>query len=103
MIVEYIRYRVPPERAADFLAAYDTAAATLEGDGRCLSYEVSQGHEEPDRFVVRIEWTSLEDHLQGFRRSPEFRQFFQAVKPFFDDIEEMKHYDAHRSFARVPT
>ncbi|MET0693376.1 MAG: antibiotic biosynthesis monooxygenase [Propionibacteriaceae bacterium] len=101
MIVEYIRYRVDAARAAAFLSAYETGAATLEADARCLSYEVSQGHEEPDRFVVRIEWTSLDDHLQGFRQSPEFGRFFSAVRPFFDDIEEMKHYEVHRAFTRL--
>jgi hypothetical protein len=25
--------------------------------------------------------------------SPEFREFFAAVKPFFDDIDEMRHYE----------
>jgi hemoglobin len=101
MIVEYIRYRVEPERADDFLAAYAGGAEVLQRDSRCLAYEVSRGHEEPDRFVVRIEWSSLADHLEGFRRSPEFGAFFAAVRPFFGDIEEMKHYEVHQDYRRT--
>jgi len=41
---------------------------------------------------VRIEWDSLEGHEQGFRKSPGFAPFFAAVKPFFEQIEEMHHY-----------
>jgi quinol monooxygenase YgiN len=96
MIIEYIRYRVQPERADAFLEAYATAAEVLRGDARCLAYEVARGHEEPDRFVVRLEWTSLTDHLEGFRRSPEFGAFFAAVRPFVGDIEEMKHYEVQQ-------
>ncbi len=44
-------------------------------------------------YIVRIEWDSAEGHLGGFRTSPQFRSFFDAVRPFFDDIEEMHHYD----------
>jgi hemoglobin len=99
MIVEYIRYRV--EGAADFLAAYERAGAVLTGDDRCLSFEVSQGLEEPERMVVRIEWSSLADHLDGFRRSPAFAGFFSEVRPFFDDIEEMKHYEVRQSHTRA--
>ena len=43
--------------------------------------------------MVRIEWDSAEGHMSGFRASPEFKTFFEAVGPFVSDIEEMKHYD----------
>jgi len=33
----------------------------------CARYEVSQGIEEPDNFIMRIEWDSLEGHEKGFR------------------------------------
>ena len=35
-----------------------------------------------------------EGHLHGFRGSPEFRSFLGAVQPFFNDIEEMRHYES---------
>jgi hypothetical protein len=28
----------------------------------------------------------------GFRQSPEFCGFFEAVRPFAHDIDEMRHY-----------
>jgi hypothetical protein len=31
-------------------------------------------------------------HLKGFRTCPEFHTFFQAVRPSFNDIEEMWCY-----------
>jgi len=102
MIVEYIRYRVPGERAAGLVAAYAAAADILNADDRCLAHEVTRGAEEPDRVVVRIEWTSLADHLEGFRRSAAFPEFFALVRPFFDDIEEMKHYEVQLEHRREP-
>lgn len=93
MIVEYIRYKVGPERAAAFEAAYAAARASLDASPHCLRYEVSRCVEDPGTYVVRIEWDSLEGHLRGFRTSPEFRAFFAAVRPFVDDIEEMRHYE----------
>lgn len=48
--------------------------------------------EEPDSFVVRIQWDSVEGHEQGFRAAPHFAEFFTAVKPFFPQIQEMTHY-----------
>ena len=92
MILEYIRYQVPAARHDEFLAAYEAAAGALQASSHCSSYEMSVGVEEPDNFIVRIEWDSLEGHEQGFRSSPEFATFFGKVKPFFSEIREMKHY-----------
>lgn len=97
MVVEVIRYEVATERSQEFAEAYARASQVLDADEHCLAYEVSQGVEEPANWVVRIEWDSLEGHLDGFRTAPHFREFFAAVRPFFDDIREMKHYEARLS------
>ena len=94
MVIEYIRYSVPEERRADFEQAYGEAASVLDASEHCLGYEVSHGVEEPEHYVVRIEWDSLEGHERGFRSSPEFQTFFASVRPFFENIEEMRHYEA---------
>ena len=93
MVVEYIRYRVPAARRREFEDAYAQAQAQLHDSPHCLAYEVSHGIEEPDNYVVRIEWDSVEGHEQGFRQSAGFGPFFTAVKPFFEQIEEMRHYE----------
>jgi quinol monooxygenase YgiN len=92
MVVEYIRYRIPHERQGDFETAYTDAAASLDASEHCLAYELSHGVEEPGRYILRIEWDSLDGHEQGFRRSPEFQPFLAAVRLFVDDIDEMRHY-----------
>ena len=92
MVVEYIRYTVPAAASEEFVAAYRKAGHVLDADPHCGGYEVARGVEEPEHFVVRIEWDSVEGHEQGFRAGPRFGEFFAAVRPFFDHIEEMKHY-----------
>jgi quinol monooxygenase YgiN len=92
MVVEYIRYRIPHERQERFEASYRDAATSLDASEHCLAYELSHGVEESERYILRIEWDSLDGHEQGFRRGPEFQPFFAAVRPFVDEIEEMHHY-----------
>lgn len=93
MILEYIRYTVPSGDAQAFQAAYQEAGKVLEADPHCLGYEVARGVEEPEHFVVRIQWDSIEGHEHGFRKSPTFGTFFSAVRPYFAQIDEMKHYE----------
>ena len=94
MIVEYTRYRIPEEeRRAAFLEAYGKAAQYMKSSPACLAYELTHCTEEADWFMLRIEWKSTEEHLQGFRKEPGFKEFFHLVQPFFHDIAEMQHYE----------
>lgn len=97
MILEYIRYAVPPERAAEFLSAYGAAAEEMRASPHCIAFEVARGIEEPEHFIVRIEWDSKKGHEDGFRKEPGFAGFFAKVKPFFSCIQEMKHYGIEQS------
>lgn len=93
MVVEYIRYRIPEGRRAEFEEAYAHAAVSLASSPQCVDYELSRSLDEPDCYILRIGWTSVTDHLQGFSEGEHFAAFFAAVKPYVDAIEEMRHYE----------
>ena len=94
MIVEYTRYKIDEKRRALFERAYEKAGEALRSSSNCLHYELSHCTENPDFYILRIEWDSEEGHLKGFRNSPEFKTFFALVQPYVKDIEEMRHYEA---------
>jgi quinol monooxygenase YgiN len=92
MIVEYIRYTIPAEQQEAFVRDYIAAREPLLRSPYALDFEVSQCSEDGTHFIVRIEWTSADDHLDKFRGSPEFRTFFQRVRSYVRMIDEMRHY-----------
>jgi quinol monooxygenase YgiN len=92
MIVEYIRYKIDPNRNTEFEAAYRRAGTVLDASPHCRRWEAARSVDEPDKQIVRIEWDSVEGHLQGFRQSDDFKPFLEATQPFYKDIEEMTHY-----------
>lgn len=92
MIVEYIRYRLSDHTPEALVNAYQTASVQLDAAPECLGYELSQCVESVEVFVLRIEWTSAEDHMNGFRRGENFPPFLAAIRPFIGEIEEMRHY-----------
>ena len=92
MSIEYIRYKIEASRHDKFVDDYRKASAYLQASPYCLGYELSQGEEEPSNFILRIEWTSTKDHLEGFRKSEDFPKFLACIRAYYDDIREMKHY-----------
>lgn len=93
MIVEYIRYAVADKaRGEELLQAYSRAAKQLDAAPECLAYELTQCEEEETAWILRIEWRSTEEHLQGFRKGPNFPPFLEGIRGFMKEIAEMRHY-----------
>jgi len=92
MIVEYIRYAIAAEKAASFEAAYAAAQIHLRAAPECLAYELSRCTEDSTQYVLRIEWSSADGHVQGFRKGENFPPFLAIIRPFIPDILEMRHY-----------
>ncbi|GAA3792126.1 group II truncated hemoglobin [Streptomyces phyllanthi] len=104
--VEYIRYRIPEAQSAQFLAAYTRAAAQLSAAPQCVDYELARCEEDFEHYVLRITWTSTEDHVEGFRKSELFTDFLAEIRPYAGSIEEMRHYKpttVRGTGAAVPT
>jgi hemoglobin len=103
MVVEYLRYKIAPGGGAAFETAYADAATVLAESPYCVDYELTRRtaeqtgprpdpEDDAEHYMLRIRWTSSQDHLSGFRRSPGFGRFFAAVRPYLADLEEMRHY-----------
>lgn len=93
MVLEVIRYLIAAGREERFETDYEQAARYLAGSPHCLNYTLVRSGKEKNRYLMLIEWDSADGHLRGFRRSPDFGKFFALVKPYFEMIEEMEHYE----------
>ena len=92
MIVEYIRYDLKKHSTEDLAASYRSAAAHLQAAPECLAYELTICEDAPASCVLRIEWQSTEAHMNGFRRGPNFPPFLALIRPYIEEIAEMRHY-----------
>lgn len=90
--VEYIRYRIALDDQPAFQDAYVKASESLAAAPECIDYELARCEEEPELYILRIRWTSIDAHLGGFRKGEHFPAFFSAIRPYVTAIEEMQHY-----------
>lgn len=94
MTVEYIRYRVSAEHAAGFEAAYARAAEALAAAPECVGYELTRGVDEPDQYVLRIVWTSLEAQQEEYLKGEHSSAFFSEIEAYHGDVVDLRHYEA---------
>ncbi|MFJ8197646.1 group II truncated hemoglobin [Streptomyces sp. NPDC096152] len=90
--VEYIRYRVPEQQSAEFLAAHRRAATRLAAAPQCVDYELARAEDDFEHYVLRVTWTSTQDHVEGFRSSDLFPAYAAEVRPYAEQVEESRHY-----------
>lgn len=49
--------------------------------------------ESPSRFVLLIEWDSVEAHTVGFRESENFGRWRALLGPYFDGAPHVEHFE----------
>ena len=63
---------------------------------RAAGYRASvfyRGIEEPDSFILRVEWDTLDAHLRGFRESPLLAEWRSHFYHFLDGPAKVTHYE----------
>lgn len=94
MIVEIADIRTRPEDKAAFAEAIQRAASTvLAKAGGYRRHAILACQETPGRFILHVEWETLEDHTVGFRQSPAFAQWRAIIGPFFQQPPHVEHFD----------
>lgn len=93
MILEHADLRIQPGSQAAFEEAIARGLATVVA--RSPGYRgarVRRGIENPERYLLTIEWATLEDHTVGFRQSELFTQWRAIVGPFFAAPPVVEHF-----------
>jgi quinol monooxygenase YgiN len=94
MILEHADIRIDPARAAEFEAAIAHGVSTVIGLARGFrGYTVHRSIESPGRYLLMIDWDTLEDHTVAFRGSDAFSQWRAIVGPFFTQAPVVEHLD----------
>lgn len=91
MVLEIADFAVLAGREDEFVAAYREARALLAGTPGFRSARMHRSIETPTRFVLFIEWDSVEAHTVGFRESENFGRWRGIVGPFFDGAPTVEH------------
>jgi heme-degrading monooxygenase HmoA len=93
MIVEIAHIKAKEGAAESLRDGLRAAQAVISRSPGYLRSAFHRGVEEPDAFLLRIEWATLEDHMQGFRQGPLLGEWRGHFMPFVDGSPKMTHYE----------
>ena len=93
MVTEIADFRVLADRQEEFADAVREGLRFVSDTPGFRSARLSRSVETPARFVLLIEWDSIEAHTVGFRESENFGRWRAVVGPFFDGAPTVEHVD----------
>ncbi len=94
MILEIADIRIQPGQQAAFEAAIRQGLATVLS--RATGFRgasLHHGIESPERYVLQVQWDTLEDHTEGFRGSPLFAEWRGLIGGFFAGAPLVEHFE----------
>ncbi len=94
MITEIAIFQALPGKEEAFAQGIQRGLEVIRRDPGCISAECQRCIEDPARFLLRIQWTSLEAHTEGFRTSPGFAEYRSHINGLFSDAPVVHHYQA---------
>ncbi|MEO5775052.1 MAG: antibiotic biosynthesis monooxygenase [Sphingomicrobium sp.] len=92
MIVEHAVLEVKPGRGADFEATMLEARALIAASPGFQSIEVRPAAEQPDRYLLRVVWSDIGAHRDGFRKSERYQQWQTLLHHFYDPMPQVEYF-----------
>jgi heme-degrading monooxygenase HmoA len=93
VIVERAQLEILAGQEAAFEAAFVRAREIVAAADGVRAVSLGRGVESPSRYLLLVEWESLEAHTVGFRQSEQFTRWRELVGPYFASPPEVEHYE----------
>lgn len=94
MILEVAVLDVRPGESEAFEAAFRQAQAIIASMPGYRSHQLQRCVENADRYLLLVEWDTLEAHTVGFRQSAEYQRWKELLHRFYDPFPTVEHYGA---------
>jgi len=92
MILEVATLDVRPGQETAFEAAFRQASTIIAGMPGYRSHQLQRCLERPSRYVLLVNWDTLEDHTVGFRGSSGYQEWKALLHHFYDPFPSVEHY-----------
>ncbi len=92
MILESAILDVIPGDAAAFEAAIKAARPLIAATPGFISIAVRRCIETPNRYLLLVEWETLEAHTIGFRQSPRYTEWRALLHHFYAPFPVVEHF-----------
>jgi heme-degrading monooxygenase HmoA len=93
MILEHVVLDVRAGSGQAFEAAFVEAKPIIAASPGFRSLRLERCLEQADRYLLLVEWDSVDAHEEGFRKSPAYEQWRRLLHHFYPQPPVVQHYE----------
>lgn len=101
MILEVAVLNIKAGQGQAFEAAFAKAQSIISSMPGFVSHQLQRCLETKDRYILLVNWQSLEDHTIGFRQSPQYQEWRTLLHHFYEPFPTVEHYERLGRNAKV--
>ena len=94
MILEAVILNVRPGQESAFEAAFAVASPIIASTPGYISHQLHSCMETTGRYLLLVQWQTLESHTVNFRDSPNYVEWKNLLHHFYDPFPVVEHYEA---------
>jgi heme-degrading monooxygenase HmoA len=92
VVLEHAVLTVRPGEEPAFERAFDEAKAVIAASPGFEALRLGRCVERADRYLLLVEWATLEAHTVGFRGSAAYQEWRRLLHHFYDPFPEVDHF-----------
>lgn len=92
MVLEVAILDVKTGQNEAFEAAFQQAASLIASIPGYVSHELQKCLEQPQRYILLVQWQTLDAHTIGFRQSAQYQEWKRLLHHFYDPFPTVEHY-----------
>lgn len=101
MILEAVSLHIRAGESAAFESAFKQAVPLVQSIDGYISHRLQRCIEQEERYLLMIQWTTLQAHTEGFRLSPAYQKWKFLLHHFYDPFPTVLHYEVVDSSGSV--
>ncbi len=92
MVLEVAVLDVIIGKETEFEEAFEKAQAIISSMKGYQSHQLQKCVENSSRYILLVNWDSLENHTVGFRESSQYQKWRKLLHHFYEPFPEVEHY-----------
>ena len=93
MILELATVDIKQGTNKEFEEALEKAQFVISKSKGYIGHQFQKCIEQENRYVLLIQWETLEDHIKGFRESELFKEWRALIGLYFESTPFVQHYE----------
>ena len=92
MILEVAVLNIKKGFSDDFESNFKKAERIISSMNGYISHQLKKCLEQEDKYILLVNWKTIEDHEIGFRKSAEYQQWKELLHHFYEPFPTVEHY-----------